>query len=86
YRNNFAKLELMEPKKVYKFVIKTSKISNNFKKGHRIRFTITSSAKNYIFPHSNTEEAYNNVEIIKADNTIYHGENYPSKIVLPVEE
>ena len=67
-------------------IIRTSKISNNFKKGHRIRFTITSSAKNYIFPHSNTEEAYDNVKMVKAENTIYHGENYPSKIVLPVEE
>ncbi|HSH35503.1 CocE/NonD family hydrolase, partial [Schnuerera sp.] len=63
YRNDFAKLELMEPGEVYKFIIRTSKISNNFKKGHRIRFTITSSAKNYIFPHSNTEEAYDNVKM-----------------------
>lgn len=86
YRNDFAKLELMKTGEVYKFTIRTSKISNNFKKGHRIRFTITSSAKNYIFPHSNTEKSYNSVKIIKAQNTIYHGEKYPSKIILPVEE
>ncbi|MGJ0848567.1 CocE/NonD family hydrolase [Tissierella praeacuta] len=86
YRNDYAKLELMKPGKVYKFIIRTSKISNTFKKGHRIRFTITSSAKNYIFPHSNAEESYDNIKIVKAENTIYHGETYPSKIILPVEE
>ncbi len=86
YRNGFAKPELMKPSEVYKFTIRTSKISHTFKKGHRIRFTITSSAQNYIFPHSNTEESYNSIKTVKAENTIYHGENYPSKIILPVEE
>ncbi|WZL71979.1 CocE/NonD family hydrolase [Clostridiaceae bacterium 35-E11] len=85
YRNSFTKPELMRVGEVYVFRIRTSKISNTFKKGHKIRFTITSSAKNYIFPHSNTEKAYNSTKIVIAENTVYHGEKYPSRIILPVE-
>ncbi len=84
YRNSFSEPELMEKDNVYKFKIRTSKISNTFKLGHRIRFTITSSAKNCILPHSNTEEQYGK-DLVVAENTIYHGKKYPSKIILPIE-
>ncbi|MCQ1531515.1 CocE/NonD family hydrolase [Lutispora saccharofermentans] len=85
YRNSFAKPEFMKADEVYNFIIRTSKISNTFKKGHKIRFTITSSAKNFIFPHSNTKKSFNSTKIVIAENTIYHGEKYPSKIILPIE-
>ena len=85
YRNDFKYPQLMNPGEIYKFRIRTSKISNTFKKGHKIRFTITSSAKNYIFPHSNTGDSYNSENMVVAENTIHHGGRYPSRIILPIE-
>lgn len=85
YRNDFKYPQLMNPGEIYKFRIRTSKISNTFKKGHKIRFTITSSAKNYIFPHSNTGDSYNSENVVVAENTIHHGGRYPSRIILPIE-
>lgn len=85
YRNSFTEPEFMEEGEVYEFTIKTSKVSNTFKKGSKMRLTITSSAKNFIFPNSNTVDGYNSKTYICADNTIYHGSKYPSRIILPVE-
>lgn len=85
YRNSFTEPEFMEEGEVYEFTIKTSKISNTFKKGSKMRLTITSSAKNFIFPNSNTIDGYNSKTYICAKNTIYHGSKYPSRIILPVE-
>ncbi|MCC0657686.1 CocE/NonD family hydrolase [Clostridioides sp. ES-S-0123-01] len=85
FRNSFYKSEFMEEGEIYKFTITTSKISNTFKTGHRIRLDITSSAKNFIFQNSNTEDSYNSIEYIKAKNTIYHGGKYPSRLILPIE-
>ncbi|HBF4993321.1 TPA: CocE/NonD family hydrolase [Clostridioides difficile] len=85
FRNSFYKSEFMEEGEIYKFTIITSKISNTFKVGHKIRLDITSSAKNFIFQNSNTTEGYNSIEYIEAKNTIYHGGKYPSKLILPIE-
>ncbi len=86
YRESFEEAKFMEEGKVYEFNIRTSKISNTFKKGHKIRLSITSSAKNYIFPNSNTIDGYNSEVYEIATNTIHHGENYPSRVILPIEK
>lgn len=85
YRNSFYQSEFMEEGEVYQFKIQTTKMSNTFQVGHRLRFTITSSAKNFIFPNSNTEKGYNSTKYEKARQQIYFGGNYLSKIILPVE-
>ncbi|RDY27889.1 CocE/NonD family hydrolase [Romboutsia weinsteinii] len=85
YRNNFTEPEFMEEGKVYKFTIKTTNISNTFKVGNKMRLSITSSAKNFIFPHSNTLNGYDSNEYITAENTIYHGKEFPSNISFEVE-
>lgn len=49
----------MEPGEIYKITIRTTKLSNTFLPGRRMRVTITSSAKNFIFPNSNTKDGFN---------------------------
>lgn len=85
YRNSFTTSEFMEQGQVYEFKIKTTKISHTFLKGHKIRFTITSSAKNFIFPNSNTVDGYNSIETKVATNTLHYGKDYPTSILLPIE-
>lgn len=81
YRNGFEKSEFMEQGEIYKISILTSKISMCFAKGHHIRLTITSSAKNAIFPNSNTKDGYNSKTTMIANNHIHHGPLYPSRII-----
>ena len=54
YRNGFARSEFLQEGEIVCLKIRTTKLSNCFRKGHRIRVTVTSSAKNFIFPNSNT--------------------------------
>lgn len=85
YRNSFEKPELLEPGKIEKYEIKMTKISNLFKKGHRIRVSVTSGAKNLVFPNHNTgNNPAADTEFIIATQTVYHDENYPSHIRLPI--
>ncbi|QEK19764.1 CocE/NonD family hydrolase [Peptacetobacter hiranonis] len=85
YRNSFEHPEFMEEGKVYKLNILTTKISNTFKKGHRIRVTITSSAKNFMFPNSNTKDGFNSETYVVANNKVHHGGRYSSKVTIRKE-
>lgn len=85
YRNGFETPQYMVPGCIYEVKIRTTKISNTFKKGHRLRFTVTSSAKNFIFPNSNTKDGFNSRITRIAHNTIHCGGSHASNIVLPVE-
>lgn len=86
YREGFSEPKYLEKDEVYKINIVTTKISNTFKKGHKIRFTVTSSAKNFIFPNSNTKDGYNSEVVVIANNKVHHGGKYPSKIVVRKEK
>lgn len=85
YRHGFDHAQYMTPGVVYPITIRTTKISHTVRPGHKLRLTITSSAKNFIFPNSNTEKGFDSEEKKVARVTIHHGENYPSCIQLPVE-
>ncbi len=85
YRNSFEKAEFMENGEIYKINIRTTKFSNCFLPGHKLRVTITSSAKNFMFPNSNTKEGYCGVETVVAHNTIHHSAEYPSRVILRAE-
>lgn len=85
YREGFEKSVFMEKDRVYKLAIRTTKISNCFKKGHCLRVTITSGAKNFVFPNSNTREGYNSSVTVIAENRIHHGGMYPSNIRVRIE-
>ncbi len=86
YRNGFAHPEYMEPGEIYKITIRTTKLSNTFLPGHRMRVTITSSAKNFIFPNSNTKDGFNSKTRQKAHITIYRGGEHASGILMPIEK
>ena len=86
YRNGFEHPEYLESDKIYKITIRTTKLSNIFLPGHRMRVTITSGTKNFMFPNSNTREGFNSETRQKAHITIHRGGAYASGILLPIEE
>lgn len=86
YRNGFEHPEYLEPDKIYKVTIRTTKLSNTFLPGHRMRVTITSGAKNFMFPNSNTRDGFNSETRQKAHITVHTGGAYASGVLFPVEE
>ena len=86
YRNSWTEPEMMEPGTPYKFSFHLYPTSNVFRKGHRIRLDISSSNWPRFDVNPNTggplglEHRY---EI--AHQTIYHGPEHPSNIVLPLQ-
>lgn len=85
YRDGFESAKILTPGEVVKITIGTSKISKTFFAGNRLRLQVTSSAEGLIFPNSNTENGFDSEINVIAENTIYHGEKYPSCVTLPVE-
>ena len=85
YRNGFEKPEYMEVGKIYEVSVRTTKISNTFQFGHKMRLTITSSAKNFIFPNSNTELGFDSPEKWIANVTVHRGKEYPSSVCVRLE-
>ncbi len=85
YRNSFEKPVFMEEGKIYPVKIRTTKLSHTFKAGHKLRVTITSSAKNFTFPNSNTRGGFNSAENKIATNRVYRGGEYASKITFRKE-
>lgn len=85
FRHGFEQEVLLEPGSVEAYEIRTSKLANTFKKGHKIRLSITSSADNFIFPNTNTgHDPARDVASIRATQTVYYTADYPSYIALPV--
>ena len=85
FRSGFEKPEFLTPGTVEKLVIRTSKISHRFLPGHRLRVSVTSGAKNLIFPNSNTEAGYNSTQTRVAQNCVWYGGGTPSHILLHME-
>ena len=85
YRNSFEVPEFMAAGVVYPVKIRTTKLSHTFKAGHKLRITITSSAKNFTFPNSNTRAGFNSVETKIAKNSIHRGGEHASHVVIRVE-
>ncbi len=85
YRNGFDKPEFMEAGNIYKTRIRLTKLSHCFKAGHKLRVTVTSSAKNFTFPNSNTRDGFNSVVTKVATNSIHHGGTYGSRVILRQE-
>lgn len=85
YRSGFDHAEYMEQGKIYEIAIRTTKISHTFLPGHQLRLTITSSAKNFIFPNSNTKNGFDSEEKRIAYVTVHRGGANASCVSLPVE-
>jgi putative CocE/NonD family hydrolase len=85
YRDGMDKASLIEPGKVYAYTLDLWNTCQTFKKGHRIRLQIASSA----FPkYDRNAQTGDNLaratELQKAEQRIYHDKNRPSQIILPV--
>ena len=85
YRNGFDAPEWLTPGKIEKYSIYMQSIAHTFKKGHRIRFSVTSSSKFIAFPNTNTGmDPYQDGEPIVVQQTVAHGIQHPSHVKLPV--
>ncbi|MFW9948148.1 MAG: CocE/NonD family hydrolase, partial [Candidatus Odinarchaeota archaeon] len=87
YRNSMAIPELMSgnPSEVYEFTISMGDICQVFKAGHKIRVDISSSNFPKHDRNLNTGGVlYQETEMFSAENTIYHDDDNPSYIVLPI--
>lgn len=85
FRESLDKEVLLEPGKVYEFVIKLYPTSNLFKKGHRVRVDISSSNFPRFDINPNSGEPLNKQRVPRpAMQTVYHDGAHPSRIVLPV--
>jgi len=85
FRKSVKSPELLEPGKIYKYSIDLWHTGITFQKGHKIRVEI-SSAQFPMFSRNlntggNNEE---DTEFIKVVQKIYHSEEYPSRLVIPV--
>lgn len=85
YRNGLGHQELMTPGEIYKIRIGDVYTSNLFRKGHRIRLSISSSIAPHYDPNPNTGTEIASESVLKpATNTIWTGNKYPSVLILPV--
>ncbi len=85
WRNSRSAPDLIEPGKSYRYEIDLWVTSNLFKSGHRIRVEISSSNFPRFNRNLNTGRALgSSSEMILATQTIYHGAERASHILLPV--
>jgi len=85
YREGYDKEVWMEDGKVYEVKLTPMSTSNYFDKGHRIRIEVSSSNFPRFDRNLNTGgNIYDETEAVVAINSIHHGGNNLSRIVLPV--
>ena len=83
----WEKPELLEAGRIYEFNIKLLPTSNLFKKGHRIRIHLTSSNFPLWDRNPNTGNRQGmDADLEVAQQTVFHDNNYPSHVLLPVIE
>lgn len=84
YRQGLDQPSLIKPESVVKYTIRMNPTSNAFLPGHRIRLDITSSDfPNYDRNHNTAANQNADAELKIANQTIYFGSKYPTRIVLP---
>ena len=89
YRDSFEKPELLVPDQIYKVKVNVQAIANTFLKGHKVRVSIASCNFPRFNRNSNSGKkiAFDQKEDYRvAHNTIYHDQDHPSCIILPVVE
>src|SRR6202158_5616366 len=85
YRTSFKKQELLRPGNVYEFTIDLWSLSHVFLTGHRIQVEISSSTFPKYDRNSNTGARFGeDAQLQKATQTIFHDNEHPSHILLPV--
>jgi putative CocE/NonD family hydrolase len=84
-RDSISEPSLIQPGRIYRYEIDLWVTSNVFLPGHKIRVEISSSNFPRFDRNLNTGEPFGTgTEFIKATQTIYHDQEHPSHILLPV--
>ncbi len=85
FREGMDRPSLIEPGKVYRYVIDCWNTSHVFKAGHSITIQIASAAFPKYDRNPNTGDPLGQtVETIPAQQRVYHDEAHPSAVVLPI--
>jgi putative CocE/NonD family hydrolase len=85
YRESDAKPSDIEPGKIYKYNIDLWATSYVVKAGHKLRIEISSSNFDRFARNLNTGAEFGMTsEMTSATQSIYHTEEYPSHITLPI--
>ncbi len=85
YRDSATEPTLIEPGRIYRYEIDLWVTSNVFLPGHRIRVEISSSNFPRLDRNPNTGHKFGaDAQLRKAAQTVYHDDDHPSHIILPV--
>lgn len=85
YRNGLDAPAPLTPGSIERYDIFLPNVAHVFEAGHRVRVSIGSSSKMVSFPNPNTgDHPYAEVRPVPVTQTIYHSEQYPSAVQLPV--
>jgi putative CocE/NonD family hydrolase len=86
HRGGLDRSELLEPGEVAEYRIRCYPTSNVFRRGHRLRLTVSSSSFPRFARNLQTgEDIATGTRIEVARQTVLHTDAYPSQIVLPVQ-
>jgi putative CocE/NonD family hydrolase len=87
YRDGLEQRKLLEPGQIYELAIDLWATSYLFAKGHRVRVEISSSDFPHYARNLNTGERVGfSDRIEKAEQTIHHSKEHPSRLVLSLIE
>ena len=85
FRESLENPTPIEPGKVYEYSISLWETSMLFRAGHRIRLEVSSSNFPRFARNQNTGLPFGTSDkVIKAEQTIYHDAERPSRLILPV--
>ena len=85
YRKSLEEPNLMQPNSIYKFTIEFSGICHCFMTNHKICLSIMSSDfPNYARNQNTGNPIATDTGVQIATNVIYHENEHPSKIILPI--
>lgn len=85
YRKGFEQPELLVPGQPEAFRIRLSHVGHTFLPRHRVRLEISSSCFPLADPNPNTgRDIFTETECRVAQQTIFHDDDHPSRLLLPV--
>ncbi len=84
YRDGYTEPKLVHPGEIVKINVDVWATGHQFAAGHRVRLEVTSSAFPTWAPNYNTGgNVWEETTPVMAENTVYHSEKYPSRLILP---
>jgi len=83
FREGYDKIKLVKPGEIMKITIDMWATGHQFKRDHRVRLEVTSSAYPTWAPNYNTGgKVWEETTPIIAQQTVYHSHQYPSRLIL----